>query len=77
VTAFPVALRLVLNIAWLALFVLAYRTEGLVEIAQNIRAEDPARILGIAQASMRVTLLVLALVSVTLAATDVVRLVRR
>ena len=72
-----VALRLVLNLAWLALFVLAYRTEGLVEIAQNIRADDPERILGIAQASMRVALLVLALVSAVLAATDVVRLVRR
>jgi hypothetical protein len=72
-----VALRLVLNFAWLALFVLAYRTEGLVEIAQNIRAENPERILGIAQASMRVTLVVLALVSATLAATDAVRLVRR
>jgi hypothetical protein len=72
-----VALRLVLNLAWLALFVLAYRTEGLIEIAQNISAEDPERILGTAQASMRITLLVLALVSVTLAATDVVRLVRR
>jgi hypothetical protein len=72
-----VALRLVLNLAWLALFVLAYRTEGLVEIAQNIRADDPERILGIAQSSMRVTLVVLALVSATLAATDAVRLVRR
>ena len=30
-----VALRLVLNLAWLALFVLAYRTEGFVEIAEN------------------------------------------
>jgi hypothetical protein len=76
-TAPRVALRLVLNLAWLALFVLAYRTEGLVEIAQNIRADDPERILGVAQASMRVTLVVLALVSATLAATDVVRLVRR
>jgi hypothetical protein len=72
-----VALRLFLNLAWLALFVLAYRTEGLIEIAENIRAENPERVLVIAQGAMRITLFVLAAVSATLAATDVVRLVRR
>ena len=72
-----VALRLVLNLAWLALFVIAFRTEGFVEIATNLRADDPDNILRIAQNSMRVTLFVLALVSAGLAATDLVRLFRR
>jgi hypothetical protein len=72
-----VAVRLVLNLTWLALFVLAYRTEGLVEIAQNIRAENPERVLAIAQRAMRITLFGFAAVSALLAATDVVRLVRR
>lgn len=72
-----VALRLVLNVAWLALFVMAFRTEGLVEIATNIRAEDPASILRVAQNCMRVTLFVLAMVSAALVATDLVRLFRR
>jgi hypothetical protein len=72
-----VALRFVLNVVWLALFVIAFRTEGLVEIATNIRAENPDNVLRIAQNSMRVTLLVLALVSAGLAATDLVRLFRR
>ncbi len=61
-----VALRLVLNLAWLGLFVTAFRTAGFVEIATNLRAEDPDEILRIAQNSMRVTLLVLALVSAAL-----------
>jgi hypothetical protein len=72
-----VALRLVLNLAWLGLFVLAFRTAGLVEIAENIRSENPERVLQIAQTSMRVTLFVLALVCAGLAATDIVRLFRR
>jgi hypothetical protein len=72
-----VALRLVLNIAWLTLFVVAFRTEGLVEIATNIRADDPAAVLRIAQRSMSVTLFVLALVSAALVGTDLVRLFRR
>ena len=72
-----VSLRLVLNLAWLAVFVLAYRTGGLVEIAEVIRSSNPERALRIAQTSMSVTLFVLAGVSAILAATDVVRLVRR
>jgi hypothetical protein len=72
-----VALRLVLNVAWLALFVLAFRTEGLLEIATNIRADNPESILRNVQAVMRGTLFVLALISAALAATDLVRLVRR
>jgi hypothetical protein len=72
-----VALRLVLNLAWLALFVLAYRTEGLVEIAENLRAENPERVLDLARTAMKITLFGLAAVSAVLAATDVVRLVRR
>jgi len=72
-----VALRLVLNIAWVALFVLAYRTEALVEIAENIRSETPERVLSMARASMSVALFVAAGITAILAATDVVRLVRR
>jgi hypothetical protein len=72
-----VALRLVLNVAWLALFVLAFRTEGLLEIATNLRADDPERILRTVQRVMHGTLFVLALISAALAATDLVRLVRR
>jgi hypothetical protein len=76
-TVLRVALRLVLNLAWLALFVAAYRTEGLVEIAENVSAENPERILTIARSSLSITLFVLAAVSAILAATDVVRLFRR
>jgi len=72
-----VALRLALNLAWLAVFVLAYRTGGLVEIAEVIRSSNPERALRIAQTSMSVTLFVLGGISAILAATDVVRLVRR
>jgi len=72
-----VALRLVLNLAWLALVVLAYRTEGLIEIAENIRSENPQRVLAMAQLSMRAALFVIAAITATLVAADVVRLVRR
>jgi hypothetical protein len=76
-TAPRVALRLVLNLAWLTLFVLAYRTEGLVEIAEIVRSDDPQRALRVAQVSMQITLFVLAAVMAILAATDAVRLLRR
>lgn len=72
-----VALRLVLNLAWLSLFVLAYRTEGLVQIAVNAGSDDPQRVLAVARTSLDVTLGVLAAVCAILAATDIVRLVRR
>jgi hypothetical protein len=72
-----VVLRLALNLVWLALIVLAFRTEGLIEIAQNIRAENPEAVLGIAQMSLRVVLFVAAIVTAMLVATDLVRLVRR
>lgn len=72
-----VALRLALNLAWVAVFVLAYRTESLVEIAENLSSENPERVLAMARASMSIALFVLAGVSAILAATDVVRLVRR
>ena len=72
-----VALRLELNLAWLGVFVLAFRTPGLIEIAENVRAENPERVLNVAQNSMRVTLFVLSLVCAGLAATDAVRLFRR
>jgi hypothetical protein len=72
-----VALRLGLNLAWLALFVLAYRTDGLVEIAENVRSEDPERVLAMARRSLSIALFVLATFTAVLAATDVVRLFRR
>jgi hypothetical protein len=51
--------------------------ENLVEIAENIRSENPERVLAMARTSMSIALFVLAGVSAALAATDVVRLVRR
>jgi uncharacterized membrane protein len=69
--------RLALNIVWLTLIVLAYRTEGLVEIAENISAEYPEGILRMAQISMSIALFVMAVVTAMLVATDVVRLFRR
>lgn len=72
-----VALRLVLNLAWLAVFVLAYRTEGLIEIAENVRSQNPESVLRMAEIAMSTSLFVLAVVSAVLVATDVVRLVRR
>jgi len=72
-----VALRLVLNIAWLALFVVVFRTDGLIEIAANLRADDGAAVLRTAELVFRGALFVLALVSAALVATDIVRLVRR
>ena len=72
-----VALRLVLNLAWLALFVLAYRTEGLVEIAEVVLSDDPERVRRMAQVSMSIALFGCATVTAILAATDVVRLIRR
>jgi hypothetical protein len=72
-----VVLRLALNLAWLSLLVLAYRTEGLVEIAENIRAENPEVVLRMAQVSMSIALFVMAVVTAMLVATDLVRLFRR
>ena len=72
-----VVLRLVLNLAWLTLIVLAYRTEGLVEIGENIRAENPDVVLRMVQISMSIALFVMAVVTAMLVATDVVRLFRR
>jgi hypothetical protein len=72
-----VALRFVLNVAWLTLFVVAYRADGLVEIAENVRAEDPESVLRMAEISMQITLFVLGTVTAVLAATDAVRLLRR
>jgi uncharacterized membrane protein len=67
----------VLNAIWLALWVMAFRTEGLVEIATNIRSDVPDAILRMAQVNLRITLAVFAAVCAVLVATDVVRLVRR
>jgi hypothetical protein len=72
-----VLVRLALNSVWLTLIVLAYRTEGLVEIAENIAAEYPEGILRMAQISMSIALFGMAAVTAILVATDLVRLFRR
>lgn len=72
-----VLLRLALNVVWLALFVAAYRAEGLIEIAENIRSQNPERVVRMAETALRVTLFVLSAVSAMLVATDLVRLFRR
>jgi len=72
-----VALRLVLNVAWLTLIVLAFRAERLVEIAENVSSQNPDGVLWMAQASMSTVLFVMAIVTAMLVATDVVRLFRR
>jgi hypothetical protein len=72
-----VVLRLALNVAWLALIVLAFRTEGFIEIAQNVSAENPDAVLVMAQMSMKIALAVVGVITATLVATDLVRLVRR
>jgi hypothetical protein len=69
-----VLIRLVINLAWLAAFVLAFRTEGLLTA---VGADVSARALEIAQNVFEITLAVLALVTAALVATDAVRLVRR
>ena len=76
-TVLRVLLRLVFNVVWLALIVLAYRTEGLLEIAEVTRPGNPEGVLAMAQASMNIALFVMAIVTAMLIATDVVRLFRR
>jgi hypothetical protein len=67
--------RLVINLAWLAAFVLAFRTDGLLTAVAG--ADVSTRAIEIAETSLRITLAVLALVSAALVATDGVRLARR
>jgi hypothetical protein len=57
--------------------VVAFRTDGLIEIAANLRADDGAAVLRTAERVFRGALFVLALISAALVATDIVRLVRR
>jgi hypothetical protein len=64
--------RLVLNLAWLAAFLLAFRTDGLLTAV-----DVSARAIEIADIALRITLAGLAVVTATLVATDAVRLVRR
>jgi hypothetical protein len=72
-----VALRLALNVVWLALIVLAFRTEGFIEIAQNVSADNPDAVLVMAQMSMKIALAIMGVITATLVATDLVRLFRR
>ena len=58
-------------------FALAYRTEGLIEIAENVRSQDPERVLRMAENAMDIALIGLAAVTAVLVATDLIRLVRR
>ena len=76
-TPVRVAVRLILNVAWLALIVLAFRAPGIIEIAENVSAENPEAVLAMARISMKIALAVMGVVTATLVATDVVRLVRR
>lgn len=70
-----VLIRLVINLAWLAAFVLAFRTDGL--LAAVAGADVSARSVEIAETALQITLAGLALVTAALVATDAVRLVRR
>jgi hypothetical protein len=72
-----VALRLALNAAWLALIVLAFRAQALIEIAENVRAENPENVRWVAALCFDIALFVMGIVTAGLVATDVVRLVRR
>jgi hypothetical protein len=72
-----VALRFALNTAWLVLIVLAFRTPGLIEIAENVRAENPENLRRVAALCLDIALFVLGIVTAALVATDAVRLVRR
>ena len=77
-TGLRVALRLSLNVAWLATFALAYRAEGLLEAAQiGAAAGDVDGVLTLAQRGLNIVLIGLAAVTAVLIATDVVRLLRR
>ena len=76
-TPLRVALRLALNVAWLALIVLAFRTEALIEIAANVSAENPEGVLAMARISMKIALSVMGVITAMLIATDLVRLFRR
>lgn len=77
-TGLRVVLRLLLNVAWLAIFTLAYRAEGLLEAVQTgAGAGDVDAVLTLAQRALHVMLIGLAAVTAALVATDVVRLLRR
>jgi hypothetical protein len=70
-----VLIRLVVNLAWVAAFVLAFRTDGLFTTAAG--ADVSARAIEIAETAFRITVAGLAVVTAALVATDAVRLVRR
>jgi len=70
-----VLIRLVVNLAWVAAFVLAFRTDGLFTAVAG--ADVSARAMEIAETAFRITVAGLAVVTAALVATDAVRLVRR
>ena len=72
-----VTLRLVLNAAWLTVLVLAFRAEGLIEVAANVRAANPENVRWTAALCLDTTLFAMSIVTAALVATDVVRLFRR
>lgn len=77
-TAPRVALRLLLNAAWLALAALAFRADGLLQGTPAAgSAADLDSVLSLANTAFRVLLFVVGLISAGLIAADVVRLVRR
>jgi hypothetical protein len=67
--------RLVVNLAWVAAFVLAFRTDGLFTAVAG--ADVSARAIEIAETAFRITVAGLAVVTAALVAKDAVRLVRR
>jgi len=71
-----VLVRLTINVLWLSAFVLLFRTDGLLT-AIAIDGAATADALSITQNVLKPTLVVLAVITAALIATDVVRLVRR
>ena len=70
--------RLGLNAGWLALVVLLFRTDGLIEGASTlVDAGAAERAVTMVEISLRITLFVLGVITAGLIAMDVVRLVRR
>jgi hypothetical protein len=70
--------RLCLNAAWLALVVLLFRADGLIEAGTALNgAGEAERAVRMMETSLRVTLFVLGMIMAALIATDIVRLVRR
>jgi hypothetical protein len=69
--------RLALNLIWLVLVVLLFRTEGLLAASDGSDPSAAMSAMGLAQTTLHWALGILAVVLAALIATDVVRLIRR